>query len=129
LKKMGTAKIEAPFDRLPEYAQGVRRWAIQQPKYYAQDDDYLPEISARIYAQSSVKKHPLGHVPLVVLTRDKYDYPVPNAASLVKEHQDQQARMAKLSSRGRQVVIPNSGHEIHLYAPDAVVKGIRELMK
>lgn len=120
--------IETPFDRLPEFAQQVRLWALRQPKYYAEDDDYMPEISARMYAENQARKNPLGNLPLIVLTRDKYDYPGPDAPVLVQEHKDQQARMASLSSRGKQIIVPNSGHEIQLYAPDVVVDAIREVI-
>jgi hypothetical protein len=120
-------RIEAPFDKLPEFAQQVRLWAIKQPKYYAEDDDYMPEISARTYEENQARKNPLGNLPLIVLTREKYDYPGPDAAVLVREHKDQQARMAGLSNRGQQIIVPNSGHEIHLYAPDIVVNAIREV--
>lgn len=128
LKQMPPAKVEAPFDKLPKFAQQVRLWAVQQPKYYAEDDDYMPEVSARMYAESQSRKNPLGNLPLIVLTRGKYDYPGPDASVLVQEHKDQQARMARLSTRGKQVTVPNSGHEIQLYAPDAVVSAIREVM-
>jgi len=128
MKQMGTPPITAPYDRLPEYSQQVRLWALQQPKYWAQDDDYLPEISARMYAESQDTEHPLGDIPLVVLTRDEYDYPGPDATSLITEHKEQQNRMAKLSSRGHQNIVAHSGHEIHLYQPDAVVGAIRQVM-
>ncbi|HKW16216.1 MAG TPA: alpha/beta hydrolase [Terriglobales bacterium] len=128
LKQVPPPKIEAPYDKLPEFAQQVRLWAFRQPKYYAEDDDYMPEISARMYAECETKKNPLGNLPLIVLTRDKYEYPGPDAAVLVREHKAQQARMAKLSTRGEQVTVPNSGHEIQLYAPEAVVNAIREVI-
>jgi pimeloyl-ACP methyl ester carboxylesterase len=68
-------------------------------------------------------------VPLIVLTRDKdkHDYQGPLTASLVKEHEEQQARMATLSSRGSQIVVPNSGHQIELEAPEKVVAAIHEM--
>jgi len=122
-------KIGVSESKLPEYAQQVRLWAIQQPKYYAQDDDYMAEISARIYAESHSRKYPLGDIPLIVLTRDQYDYPGPAAATLTREHQEQQALMVLLSSRGSQIVVRHSGHEIHLDAPAAVVSAIRQEIK
>jgi pimeloyl-ACP methyl ester carboxylesterase len=122
-------KIDPPYDKLPECAQRVRLWAMQQPKNYAQDDDYMAEISARMYAEDQAQEHPLGSVPLVVLTRDKnkHDYQGPQTASLVKEHEEQQARMAKLSSDGKQVVVPKPGHQIELEAPEKVVAAIHDI--
>jgi pimeloyl-ACP methyl ester carboxylesterase len=128
LKQMGTPKIRPPYNKLPEYAQQVRLWAVQQPKNYAQDDDYMAEISARVYAEDQSKKHPLGDVALIVLTRGRYDYPGPLAASLTREHQEQQARMAQLSSRSRQITVADSRHEIQIDAPDSVIAAIQEVM-
>jgi pimeloyl-ACP methyl ester carboxylesterase len=128
MNQMGTPQIDAPYDRLPEFSKQVRLWAVRQPKYWAQDDDYLAEISARMYAEDKPHAHPLGDTPIVVLTRDLYDYPGPNAALLVKEHKEQQARMARLSTKSSQVIVRESGHEIQLYAPDSVVAAIRSLI-
>jgi pimeloyl-ACP methyl ester carboxylesterase len=59
---------------------------------------------------------------------DLYDYPGLNSALLIKEHKEQQTRMVQLSTEGRQVIVPDSGHDIHLYAPDAVVNAIRSVI-
>jgi pimeloyl-ACP methyl ester carboxylesterase len=128
MKQMGAPQIDAPYNRLPEFSKQVRLWALQQAKYWAQDDDYLAEISARMYAEDKSHQHPLGDTPVVVLTRDLYDYPGPDSALLTKEHKEQQTRMAQLSTQGRQVIVPDSGHEIQLYAPDAVVNAIRNVI-
>ena len=125
-KNVSNPKISGPENKLPEFAQQIRLWAIRQPKYYAQDDDYMAEISARMYAEDKAKQYPLGDTPLIVLTRDLYDYPGPDAASLTKEHQQQQADMVHLSRKGSQMIVKHSGHEIHLDAPDAVVSAIQE---
>jgi len=128
MKQIGAPQIHAPYDRLPEFSKQVRVWARQQPKYWAEGDDYMAEISARMYAEDKARKYPLGDTPLVVLTRDVYDYPGPDAALLTREHKEQQARMAQLSSQGRQVIVPGSGHEIQLYAPDAVLNAIHSVI-
>jgi pimeloyl-ACP methyl ester carboxylesterase len=130
-KYVGNPKIRPPYDSLPEYAQRVRLWALQQSKNYADDDDYMAEIAAREYARDQAQEHPLGSVPLIVLTRDKNkmnDYQGPQAASLVEEHEEQQARMAKLSSRGKQIIVSNAGHQIELEAPETVVAVIHAIV-
>jgi pimeloyl-ACP methyl ester carboxylesterase len=126
---VGNPEIHPPYDKLPENAQRVRQWAVQQPKNYAEDDDYMAEISARMYAQDQVQEHPLGSVPLIILTRDKdkHDYQGPLTASLVKEHEEEQARMVKLSTHGSQITVSNSGHQIELEAPDKVVTAIHNI--
>jgi pimeloyl-ACP methyl ester carboxylesterase len=129
-KYIGDPKIEPPYDRLPDYAQQVRLWALKQPKNYAADDDYMAEIAAREYALDQTGNHPLDGIPLIVLSRDKKvvnDYQGPQAAQLVQEHEDQQARMVDLSSRGQRVIVPNAGHQIELDAPEAVVSAIRDI--
>jgi hypothetical protein len=46
----------------------------------------------------------------------------------VKGHEEQQALMTKLSTHGSQIVVPNSGHQIELEAPDKVVAAIHEIV-
>jgi len=128
MKQMGAPQIDAPYNRLPEFSKQARLWALQQAKYWARDYDYLAEISARMYAEDKSNQHPPGDAPVVVLTRDLYDYPGPNSALLIKEHKEQQTRMVQLSTQGRQVIVPDSGHEIQLYAPDAVVNAIHSVI-
>ena len=124
---MGTPKIEAPFDKLPPDAQRARLWAAVQPKSFAEGDDYLADISAKVYAESQRTAHPLGDMPLIVLARSRSDYPPEVAAILTAEHSAQQARFATLSTNGTEIVVPDAGHHIQLDAPDAVADAIRHL--
>jgi pimeloyl-ACP methyl ester carboxylesterase len=41
---------------------------------------------------------------------------------------DLQRRFAERSRRGRQVLVPNSGHGIPVDAPDAVISAVREIV-
>jgi len=125
---IGRPKIDPPFDRLPPEAQQDRLWALSQPKHYAEGDSYLAEEAARLYEEDSKTEHPLGQIPLIVLTRSRDDYPAAVAEVLSKEHKEQQASLARLSSAGKQIVVPNSGHHIQLDAPDAVVTAIRDVL-
>jgi pimeloyl-ACP methyl ester carboxylesterase len=125
---IGKPKIGPPFDKLPPDAQRARLWAVVQPKSFAGGDDYLAEISAKVYAESQRNAHPLGDVPLIVLARSRSDYPPEVAAVLIAEHYAQQAKFATLSRKGTEIIVPNSGHHIQLDAPDAVVEAIRRLV-
>jgi pimeloyl-ACP methyl ester carboxylesterase len=125
---IGKPKIEPPFDKLPPDAQRARLWAKVQPKSFAGSDDYLAEISAKVYAESQRNAHPLGDVPLIVLARSRSDYPPEVAAMLIVEHNAQQAKFATLSTNGREIVVPNAGHHIQLDAPDSVVDAIRRIV-
>jgi pimeloyl-ACP methyl ester carboxylesterase len=71
---------------------------------------------------------PLADLPVIVLTHHSED-PVPEAdaaayATWVELH----AELAKESSRGRQVIVPKSGHFIAVDQPAAVVDAIREVV-
>ena len=125
---IGTPKIEPPFDKLPADAQRARLWAVLQPKSMAGGDDYLAEVSAKVYAESQSKAHPLGDIPLIVLARSRSDYPPEVAAILTREHDAQQAKFATLSTKGTEIVVPNAGHHIQLDAPDVVIDAIRRLV-
>jgi pimeloyl-ACP methyl ester carboxylesterase len=75
----------------------------------------------------------LGNRPLIVLTAGKPYDPDPLLTNEQMERQnrlwinDLQAGLARLSTHGRQIVVPDSGHMIPLEQPDAVVSSIREV--
>jgi hypothetical protein len=75
----------------------------------------------------------LGDRPLIVLTAGKPYDPEPLLTNEQMERQnrlwidDLQAGFARLSTRGKQIVVPDSGHMIPLEQPDAVVSAIREV--
>jgi len=78
----------------------------------------------------------LGDRPLVVLTAGKdleaKDLPKGISAEDMREFRktwvnDLQVRQAKLSTRGKQIVVPDSTHMIPMERPDAVVNAIREV--
>jgi pimeloyl-ACP methyl ester carboxylesterase len=50
---------------------------------------------------------------------------VAEAAMLMTEHKKQQARFVDLSSKGIQIIVPDTGHHIQLDAPDQVVAAIK----
>jgi pimeloyl-ACP methyl ester carboxylesterase len=75
----------------------------------------------------------LGNRPLIVLTAGKPYDPDPLLTNEQMERQnrlwinDLQAGLARLSTHGKQIVVPDSGHMIPLEQPDAVVSAIREV--
>jgi pimeloyl-ACP methyl ester carboxylesterase len=87
----------------------------------------LPDSSSALHAAN------LGDRPLIVLTASKMTFtPEP---FLTKEVEDKlrnvfhelQAEQARLSTRGKQVIVPDSGHVIMFDRPDAVISAIREV--
>jgi pimeloyl-ACP methyl ester carboxylesterase len=126
---VGKPTIEAPFDRLPASVQTDRLWALSLPGHYAGGDDYLAEIAARLHAEAEATSHPLGDLPVIVLTRTRDEYPPDQVAVLSREHREQQQRLASLSSRDTLIVVPDAGHHIQLDQPAAVVDAIHSLVE
>jgi pimeloyl-ACP methyl ester carboxylesterase len=61
----------------------------------------------------------LGDLPLAVIT----------AGTQSESGRAAHARLAALSTRGRQILVPGAGHWTHLDAPDLVVDAIRTMMR
>jgi pimeloyl-ACP methyl ester carboxylesterase len=76
----------------------------------------------------------LGDRPLIVLTAGRGFVPDDpgQAADARAFHQvwvnELQPKLARLSSRGRQLIVEQSGHGIHFDAPDAVIGALREII-
>ena len=123
-------EIDAPYDKLPADAQKERLWALSQLNHFAATaDDYLPEEAAKLYAETTAAKVPLGNLPLIVLSRSKDEYPPHVAEEMSREHKNQQERLAKLSSTGKLLIVPNSGHRIQLDGPYAVISAVQTIVK
>jgi pimeloyl-ACP methyl ester carboxylesterase len=76
----------------------------------------------------------LGDRPLIVLTAGRFDTPH-NPADLAEARafhhtwvNELQPKLARLSSRGRQIILEDSGHGIQFEAPDALIGVIREIV-
>ncbi len=121
-----TGSLEAPLDRLPPEVQNAWRWASAQPILRAAagaEMDWSPEDLARLHAERRRNRRALGDLPLIVLSRS-----ADSTDSLDAERQRLQADLAALSSRGRLVVAPHAGHNIHLEDPQLVVSAIRQVV-
>jgi L-ascorbate metabolism protein UlaG (beta-lactamase superfamily)/pimeloyl-ACP methyl ester carboxylesterase len=73
----------------------------------------------KLHAASASGGRPLGHRPIVVLTAEKGSEP---------EFTALEAKLAQLSTNATQRVVAGSGHEIHLFEPAAVVRGIGDVV-
>ncbi|AHG92291.1 alpha/beta hydrolase fold protein (plasmid) [Gemmatirosa kalamazoonensis] len=126
--------LEPPLDRLPASAQRVLRWALARPALqatWAAETDWSPEELARFHAERLTDRATLGGVPLVVLARTHGGYEsgmAISADSLERERLALQRDLAALSRRGRLVVAPNAGHNIHVEDPGLVVRAIAEVV-
>lgn len=111
-----------------EIVEALRR----QPKSVASraEDVALNEGYAQARAAGG-----LGDRPLIVLTRGRKPSPSGDAEmdrqiaayEQVWMH-EMQPQLAHLSTRGRQIIVENSGHQIPEEAPDAVIEAIREVV-
>jgi hypothetical protein len=125
----------------PEHADGVSRvfrnrpvtvaMALEQAcaatnngKFVPEGGTGNPELETATRAAGG-----LGNRPLIVLTAG-FVPPDPVEAEFheVWVHQ-LQAQLAGLSTRGRQIVVANSGHAINFDAPDQVVLAVRDVVE
>ena len=82
----------------------------------------------------SVDHHRLGAMPLVVLWIERpWGNSTPAGVRLDKSYSEiwntMHADLARLSSRGVHRVIKNSGHEIQLDQPQAVIDAVGDVIK
>jgi len=128
-------KLEPPLDKLPRKIQRIRLWAQSQPDYEDarhSELDWSPEELARMFANRGKDEYKLGDIPLIVLTRTSGGYSDGlniSVKQLEEERLRLQAELAKLSHNSKHIVARNSGHNIHLEAPELVVDAIREVVK
>jgi len=119
--------VEAPYDRLPMHEQQLHAWASALPALEDAEDsqrEWSGEYFAKWFAQSQAGS--LGDRPLIVLTRahggyaDDLDVP---GAEIERVRLESQRALVALSTAGVQEVI-DTGHNMHLEAPDAVAGAI-----
>jgi pimeloyl-ACP methyl ester carboxylesterase len=120
----------APFDRLPPDLYSVRikldeRLIASVPETVPYDVVLASAEAerarlARLKQLRAGAEHPLGNLPVVVLSRG-----VDSSPELVQVHE----ALARLSSNSRHTVIDAAGHEIHLFKPDAVIQAIADVVE
>jgi len=119
-REMAPHATEPPYNKLPADAQRMRAWSFSQLKHWATNDNpFEGEELVALLKKRTEEKHPLGDMPLIVLSRGQ---------EIDDEHNRNQAELVSLSLRGRQVIAQRSGHEIMITEPDLVVTAIRETL-
>jgi hypothetical protein len=91
----------------------------------------------QISAEQARAAGSLGATPLIVLTAGKNSDAVLDAGLSqrgLEEYQriwmtDLQPRLAALSTRGKWIVHPDSGHDVPADRPDAIVEAIRDVCR
>lgn len=120
----------APFDLLPPHLYEIRQeldarliasvpeWI--SPEMFGEAREEERARLSRLLQLRAGKQHPLGELPVVVLTRG-----LESNAGLVETHEG----LARLSANSRQTSVTGAGHEIHLFAPDVVVRAIADVVE
>ncbi|MCB0111099.1 MAG: alpha/beta hydrolase [Caldilineaceae bacterium] len=118
---------------LPVATQATEQALIADPKYL--DTLFAEQNSAESnlaeVAAAQIKS--VGNIPLIVLSAGKHELPggaIPPelVAEMAQVWQQLQAELAALSPQGKQVVVAESGHYIHLEQPQVVIDAINEVV-
>jgi pimeloyl-ACP methyl ester carboxylesterase len=124
--------IDPLFKRFPENIQRRQIWAQSQPHYIPAvqaEMDWSPEDVSNLYQHSNAKEYLLGNRPLIVMTRGKGGFEGrKDSLQLEKERLAAQQQLVHLSSNSKAVIDKNSGHNIHVEDPGAVIEAIKEVL-
>jgi pimeloyl-ACP methyl ester carboxylesterase len=120
---------DPPRNKLPPEAQRMRTWALGQVGHIvAAVNPFENEELALLREDRRKSEYPLGDIPLIVITRGLVDETGPDATALEAEHRRDQAAVAVLSRRGKQIIAAHSGHHVQLEEPDLVVSTIQQII-
>ena len=128
-----------PFDRLSPHLRAVRLWLDRRlwekwdPAKTGPQSmlSWRKEFLRELEEQCSGLEHPLGRLPVVVLSSDE------SASELARQHKlkhpfcdrsDAGDGLELLSSNTLYVVAAGSGHEIHLYQPYLVTRTLERIV-
>lgn len=117
--------LEEPEDRLPKSLQAARLWSQRKLVWTHQDfatsESWREEFIA--LRQRRLDDHkPLDNLPLIVLARTE------DTGKYAEQLKDNATKYSLQSRQGRLIMVPKSGHEIHLYQPDVVTQAIRDVL-
>lgn len=120
--------IFPPYDRLPSQFQSLHLWALKKvlPLVKTWGTNLQFDLS-RLHALRVASPHPLGNMPLAVLTASEFDMvqgPGMTVGEARQDHLRLQMDLVQLSTNSRQTLVSDSSHEIYLYKPDVVVRAI-----
>lgn len=112
---------------------GADTYLILQSKYLKARASELEQI--QISGSQARAAGMIGNKPLIVLTGVEQDDALKKALSkedFIRFQQvwvgNLQPRLARLSTRGKQVILPDVGHNIPAERPEAIVNAVREVL-
>ena len=125
--------IFPPYDKLPTPYQTLHLWALKKvlPLVKTWGLNLQFDLS-RLHQMRAATLHPLGKMPLAVLTATSFDVvqtPGMSPEQARKDHLRLQGDLTNLSTNSRQIMVSGSGHEIYLYQPEAVIQSIEAVVK
>ena len=120
--------IFPPYDKLPAQFQTLHLWALKKvlPLVKTWGPNLQFDLS-RLHQMRVRTPHPLGNMPLAVLTATTFPAQAPGMTR-EQERQDQdhlrlQSDLTQLSTNSRQILV-SSGHAIYLDQPGVVIRSI-----
>ena len=120
---------DPPRNLLPAEAQRMRSWALGRIGHVvAAVNPVEAEELAGLRARDQ-GDHPLGDLPLIVITRGLAEEQGPTGAAREAEHRQEHAAIAALSRRGKQIIAEHSAHHVQLQQPELVISAIREVFQ
>jgi pimeloyl-ACP methyl ester carboxylesterase len=120
--------IFPPYDKLPAQFQDLHLWALKKVLPLVKNWGLNLQFDlSRLHRMREATPHPLGSIPLAVLTASQFDVVQRQNMTAEEARQDHlrlQRDLAELSTNSRQIMVSSSGHEIYLYKPEVVVHSI-----
>ena len=118
-----------PRDKLPADAQRMRTWTLGQLGHIAAGvNPFDNEELAGLRTERAKSEHPLGDIPLIVLTRGISEEAGPDGKAIEAERRQDLGAIAAMSRSGKLVIATHSGHHVQLDEPELVIKSIRDVL-
>jgi pimeloyl-ACP methyl ester carboxylesterase len=122
------ARLDPAYRKLPQRLQQVHLWLLMRfldsmRSASAVDVDAFRKANHAALVtlhQIDAAEHPLGDVPLIVLSAGLNDGNL---------HRRLQADLARMSTNSRLIVVDDSDHEIHLFRPDVVIRAVDDVAR
>ena len=110
--------VLAPIWKLPPIARRVLGEMWSESRFFEALGSQIETICESATDLAAVAENENRELPMIVMT----------AASATEHRMRSDASFAQLFSRGRQIIVPDSGHWIPLDAPQAVIDAIEEIV-
>jgi len=120
--------IFPPYDKLPLQYQTLHLWALKKVLPLVKTWGLNMQFDfSRPQEMRVATPHPLGNIPLAVLTATNFDVVQAHGMTVEQARQDHlrlQRELAKLSTNSGQIMVSSSGHAIYFDKPEVVVRAI-----